>query len=42
MTTLIPLRDNQSCPDHNNVKYCANLAATAADELLKALETKSE
>lgn len=42
MTTLIPLTDNQLCPNYDNVKYCANLAATAADELLKALETKSE
>lgn len=40
MTTLIPLTNNQSVPNFDNVKYCAELAVTAADELLKQLEKK--
>lgn len=39
MTTLIPLDNNQICPNLENVKYCVDMAVTAADELLRALET---
>lgn len=37
MTTLIPTAGNKLCPNYENVKYMANLAVTAADELLEAL-----
>ena len=37
MSTLIPTADNQLCPNYENVKYMADLAVSAADELLEAL-----
>ena len=39
MTTLIPLDNNQSCP---NLEYCVNMAVTAADELLCALAKQTD
>jgi len=42
MTTLIPLDNNQSCPNLDNVKYCVNMAVTAADELLSALAKQTD
>jgi hypothetical protein len=38
MTTLIPLENNHSCPNLENVKYCAELSVKAADELLEQLK----
>jgi len=37
MTTLIPTADYQLCQNYENVKYMADLAVSAADELLEAL-----
>jgi len=37
MTTLMPTSNNQLCPNDENVKYMANLAVSAADELIEAL-----
>lgn len=37
MTTLIPTTDNQLCPNYENVKYMADLAVSASDALLEAL-----
>ncbi len=42
MTTLIPLTDNGFCPNLENVKYCAELSVTAADELLRALAKQTD
>jgi len=37
MATLTPTLDNQLYPDYQNVKYMANLAVSAADILIEAL-----
>ncbi len=37
MTTLLPASGNGLCPNLDNVKYMSDLAVTAADELIKAL-----
>lgn len=37
MTTLLPASWNDLCPNFDNVKYMSDLAVSAADELIKAL-----
>jgi len=37
MSTLLPVNGNELCPNYDNVKYMSDLAVTAADELIRAL-----